>query len=88
MIGGKSVAVEAKFVNDWARSLRNPLSPIGKLPFALREQAKMLRQARAYSAAFDEVIYHTNDPALRAYYKKIFEDAGIQNFRIIITEIK
>lgn len=28
-ITGKRVAVEAKFVDDWAKSLRNPASPIG-----------------------------------------------------------
>jgi filamentous hemagglutinin len=66
-IGGKNVAVEAKFVDDWAKFLRNPDSPIGNKPFAVAEQAKMLEQARKYSAAFDEVIYHSNSPELIAY---------------------
>lgn len=86
-IGGKNVAVEAKFVNDgWANSLRNPASPIGNAPFAVAEQATMLEQARKYSAAFDETIYHSNSPELIAYYTKVFEDAGITNFRFILTK--
>jgi filamentous hemagglutinin len=85
-IGGRRVAVEAKFVDDWARSLRNPSSPIGNRPFAVAEQAKMLDQARKYSAAFDEVIYHSNSPELIAHYTKVFQDAGIKNFRFILTE--
>lgn len=28
-IGGKNTAIEAKYVDDWAASLRNPLSPNG-----------------------------------------------------------
>jgi hypothetical protein len=85
-IGGHNVAVEAKFVNDWAKSLRNPASAIGNKPFAVAEQAKMLEQARKYSAAFDEVIYHSNSAELIAHYTKVFQDAGIPNFRFILTQ--
>jgi filamentous hemagglutinin len=85
-IAGKRVAVEAKFVEDWAKSLRNPASPIGSKPFAVAEQAKMLDQAKKYSAAFDEVIYHSNSPELIAHYTKVFQNAGIKNFRFILTE--
>ena len=31
-IGGKNTAIEAKYVDDWAASLRNPLSPNGTKP--------------------------------------------------------
>lgn len=84
-IGGKNVAIEAKFVDDWAKSLRNPASAIGGKPFAVAEQAKMLEQARKYSAAFDEVIYHSNSQALIDYYSKVFRDAGITNFKFVYT---
>jgi hypothetical protein len=85
-IGGRSVAVEAKFVNDWAKSIRNPASPIGNMPFAVAEQANMLEQARKYSAAFDEVICHSNSPELIAHYSTVFQGAGILNFRFILTQ--
>jgi len=85
-IAGKRVAVEAKFVDNWASSLRNPASPIGNRPFAVAEQAKVLAQARKYSAAFDEVIYHSNSPELIAHFTKVFKAAGIKNFRFILTE--
>ncbi len=85
-IGGRNIAVEAKFVKDgWAKSLRNPASTIGNRPFAVAEKAMMVEQARKYSAAFDEVIYHSNCPELIAYYTKIFQDAGITNIRFILT---
>ena len=33
----KNTAIEAKYVDDWAASLRNPLSPNGTKPWALVE---------------------------------------------------
>ncbi len=85
-IDGKNVAIEAKFVYDWNESLRNPNSPIGNQPFAVAEQTAMLEQAKKYSAAFDEVIYHTNSPELIAHYTEVFQKAGIKNFRFILTK--
>ncbi len=64
IIGGKRVAIEAKFVDKWGTSLRNPASTIGKEPFAIEEQTAMLEQAKKYSAVFQETIYHTNSPEL------------------------
>lgn len=72
-------------VDNWAASLRNPASSIGNKPFAVPEQAKMLAQAKKYSAAFQEVIYRSNSPELVAHYTKVFKDAGIKNFRFILT---
>ncbi len=79
VINGKNVAVEAKFVKDWSKSIRNPNSPIGDKPFAIAEQQKMLSQAQKYSNAFDEVIYHTNSAELASYYTQLFNSAGILN---------
>jgi hypothetical protein len=86
-IAGKRVAIEAKFLTDaWARSPRNPSSSIGHLPFAVAEQTAMLDQAKKYSAAFDEVIYHSNSTELIAHYTKVFKGNGITNFKFIFTE--
>ncbi|MFN7803178.1 MAG: polymorphic toxin-type HINT domain-containing protein, partial [Planctomycetaceae bacterium] len=85
-IGGRNIAVEAKFVQDrWAKSLRNPNSVIGTKPFAVAEQTRMLEQARKYSVAFDEVIYHSNCPDFIAHYTEVFQHAGITNLRFILT---
>ncbi len=84
-INGKSVAVDAKYVKDWSKSIRNPNSKIGNKPFAVAEQQKMLSQAQKYSNAFDEVIYHTNSPELASHYTKVFSDAGLNNVKINIT---
>ncbi len=46
----------------------------------------MLLQAKAYSAAFDQVIYHANSPALIQYYSNVFKNANIQNFKFILNE--
>uniref|UniRef100_UPI0035644A92 RHS repeat domain-containing protein n=2 Tax=Bacteroides ovatus TaxID=28116 RepID=UPI0035644A92 len=84
-VDGKSVAIEAKYVEDWAKSIRNPNSPIGNKPFAVAEQQNMIEQAKDYSAAFDEVIYHTNSPELKEYYTRIFKSSGLDNVTIILT---
>lgn len=60
-------------------------SKIGGKSFAIAEQQKMLSQAKKYSNAFDEVIYHTNSPDLATHYTKIFQEAGLDNVKINIT---
>jgi filamentous hemagglutinin len=89
VIGGKRTAVEAKFVENWDNSIRNPISASGSKPWSLAEQNKMLEQAKKYSAGFEGgVVYHTNSPALASYYSKIFKDAGVKNFKFVITPTK
>ena len=82
VINGKNVAIEAKFVEDWNKSLRNPLDT---KPWAIAEQNKMLDQAKKYSNAFDEVIYHTNSQELADHYSQVFSQNGITNVRFEIT---
>lgn len=88
MILGENIAIEAKYVDDWTTSLRNPDSPNGNRPWAITEQNNMLSQAMKYSNAFDKVIYHTNSVDFADYYTQIFNDAGITNFEFIITPVK
>ena len=83
-INGRNVTIEAKYVKDWSKSIRNPNSKIGNKQFAIAEQQKMLLQAQKYSNAFDEVIYHTNSQDLAIHYTKIFQDAGLSNAKINI----
>lgn len=86
IIGGKSTAVEAKFVDDWANSLRNPASPSGGRAWAVAEQRAMVDQAKRYANGFEGgAIYHTNSPELAAHYGQIFRDAGIDNIRFVLT---
>ncbi len=85
-IGGNSVAVEAKLVNNWATSLRNPASQVGNMPFAVKAQAEVLSQAQKYSSAFDQVIYHSNSSEFIDYYSEVFKNAGIQNVQFILTK--
>ncbi|WP_277973265.1 hemagglutinin repeat-containing protein [Pantoea agglomerans] len=89
IINGQRTAVEAKFVEDWGNSLRNPTSSVGSKPWSVAEQTKMLDQARKYSAAFEGgVIYHTNSPELADHYSKLFADAGVNKFKFIITPVE
>lgn len=81
------MAIEAKYVDDWATSLRNPESKNGTRPWAISEQNKMLNQAMKYSNAFSKVIYHTNSVDFANYYSNVFKDAGITNFKFIITPV-
>ena len=87
-IAGKNTAIEAKYVEDWAKSLRNPTSKIGNKSFAVKEQAKVLEQAKKYSNAFDQAIYHTNSKEFAEHYGKIFKDAGLDNIIFKITSFK
>lgn len=84
-IDGKNVAVEAKFVEDWSASIRNPASKNGTRPWALTEQQTVIYQAMKYNAAFDNVIYHTNSTELATHYSRAFSDAGVNNFKFVIT---
>lgn len=85
-IGGNSVAVEAKFVNSWSSSIRNPASAIGNRPFAIDAQAEVLSQAQKYSDAFDQVIYHSNSPEFIQHYSNVFQNADISNIQFILTK--
>jgi RHS repeat-associated protein len=93
-IDGLDFAVEAKFVRNWATSIRNPQSPLalgtrfsfGKT-IAAREQARMLEQARKYSEGFPGgVIYHSNSQSLIDHYSRVFREAGLTKFRFVLTE--
>jgi filamentous hemagglutinin len=88
-INGKLTAVEAKYVDDWSNSIRNPESGSGSMPWAVAEQQNMVSQAQKYAAGFDGgVVYHTNSTELAAYYSKVFTEAGITNFKFLITPTK
>jgi hypothetical protein len=83
---GELTAVDAKYVDDWAMSLRNPASEIGGKPWAVDEQQEMIQQAKAYSLHFPSgVRYHTNSVDLAAHYTNVFRNFGLRNFRFIIT---
>ncbi|MBF9265281.1 hypothetical protein I4I83_12745 [Acidovorax cattleyae] len=85
-VNGKNTAVEAKFVEDWSASLRNPNGQSGQYPWSIREQQKMVDQASKYSAGFEGgVLYHTNSAELATHYSTLFSNLGIQNFKFVIT---
>jgi filamentous hemagglutinin len=86
-VDGQTFAVEAKYVDSWSDSLRNPLGKSGDKPWGLVEQRKMINQARKYSSAFDETLYHTNSRELVDHYTKVFNDAGIKDIKFNITPV-
>ncbi|MEM9342846.1 MAG: hypothetical protein AAGA87_07355 [Pseudomonadota bacterium] len=87
-IRGLDTAIDAKYVEDWAASLRNPNSPNGQQPWAVAEQDAMIAQARDYAAHFPGgAVYHTNSRDLAAHYSQVFRDAGIQNIEFVITPL-
>ncbi|HDX8592673.1 TPA: hypothetical protein RQN76_003519, partial [Aeromonas dhakensis] len=89
IVDGKRTAVEAKFVENWADSIRNPSSNSGSKPWSVAEQANMVEQAKKYSSGFEGgVIYHTNSPELASQYSRVFTEAGVTNFKFVITPIK
>lgn len=62
---------------------------MGSKPWSAAEQTKMVDQAKKYSSGFEGgVIYHTNSPELASYYSKVFTDAGVTNFKFLITPVK
>jgi hypothetical protein len=86
----EGAAVEAKYVDNWATSLRNPNSPVGSKPWAVAEQNNMANQAQKYSSSadFSNIIYHTNSVEFATHYTNIFNNIGIKNFEFIITPVK
>lgn len=85
-VNGRDTAIDAKYTDSWMGTLRNPLSVIGITPWSEKEQKSMVEQARRYSAAYDGgVIYHTNSFEFARFYIKLFDDAGITNYRFVIT---
>jgi hypothetical protein len=85
-IDGKPTAIEAKYVDDWATSLRNPASEMGDKPWAVTEQQQMIQQAETYSEYFPGgIVYHTNSVDLAVHYTNVFRSSGIRNFRFVIT---
>lgn len=89
IVNGQRTAVEAKFVEYWGSSLRNPTSPLGSKPWSAAEQTKMVDQAKKYSSGFEGgVIYHTNSPELASHYSQVFTDAGVKNFKFVIATVK
>lgn len=87
VVNGLDSAIEAKYVDYWPTSLRNPGSPNGGRPWAVAEQRKMVSQAVGYGNAFDQVIYHTNSQELADHYGPLFESAGVDNFQFVITPL-
>jgi hypothetical protein len=78
--------VEAKYVANWARSLRNPASRAGQSPWGAREQLRMLSQMEKYSEGFDgDIIYQTNSKELALQYYRVFRAAGFYRIRFMIT---
>lgn len=88
-INGQPVAVEAKFVDDWLESPRNPNSPQGQLEFLKHMQTEMVSQARIYQQAFPGgTIYHSNSIDLINHYTRVFADAGINNVQFVHTPLR
>ena len=88
-IDGKLTAVEAKYVDSWTKSIRNPFGSIGSWPWSKTEQAKVLAQAKKYSQAFEGgVIYHTNSVEFANYYSKVFLANGVTNVKFLLTPVK
>lgn len=83
---GKWTAIDAKYVDEWGSSIRNPESAIGDKPFSIEAQEEMVDQAKRYDEYFDGgSIYHTNSLDLASYYYRLFRASGVTKARFIIT---
>jgi hypothetical protein len=56
-MNGKLTAVEAKYVDDWLTSLRNPASEIGREPWAADEQRKIYSRPKHTLKTFPVPLY-------------------------------
>ena len=81
-INGREMAIEAKYTDNWQKS---PFNPESNLPWAAAERARMVNQAKNYDAVFDGIVYHTNSVELANYYSRIISEAGVSNFKFVIT---
>lgn len=85
-VAGQTVAVEAKYVDNWAKSPSNPESAAANMDFI--EGGKMsdiMSQASDYSQNFDQVVYHTNSQEFADLYRAKFKEAGLENITIVVT---
>jgi hypothetical protein len=87
-IDGEPTAIEAKYVGDWAKSIYNPENAIGINSLASKVQDRILLQAAKYSAAFQDVVYHTNSTEFAQVYSELFAENGFDNIRFIVTKVK
>ncbi|MGH9892126.1 MAG: RHS repeat-associated core domain-containing protein, partial [bacterium] len=86
--GAANLAVEAKYVGDWSKSLRNPSSSSGGRPWAVAEQNRMVEQAQKYAGAFEKTVYHTNSVELANHYTQAFNEAGVTRYQFVISPEK
>jgi hypothetical protein len=80
--------IEAKYVTNWAKSIYNPLSKVGKMPFAADVRRKIVEQATDYLSEFKFLHLHSNSDDFLAAYRNVFASAGLDlsKIRFIITK--
>ena len=73
-IDDKLTAVEAKYVDDWVTSLRNPASEMGEQAMGCGRATANDTTGQKYSQYFPGgIVYHTNSVDFAAYYTKVFQ---------------
>lgn len=77
----QGLALEIKYADDFARSLRNPSRTV---PFPHRVAEEDIAQARKYAKSYSAgVLWVTNDAELSEHYERVFTAIGIANFRYV-----
>jgi len=84
-IDNMDVAIEAKWVDEWEGSIRNPSASVAQYPWAGDARQEMVGQARDYVDNFDRVVYHTNSQDLIDYYSGVFADEGVIGVEFVLT---
>ena len=84
-IKGARTAIDAKYSGAWTKSIHNPRSSVGGLPFGRLHRRELVGQARAYSGNFDRVIYHSNSREFISHYSRVFSRMGVKNIEFRFT---
>lgn len=68
--GAGKMALEAKYINDWAKSIYNSASKVGSKSFAQEVVKGLAMQAKDYSKQFKEMVYQSNSQEFLDLLKK------------------
>ncbi|MDG1437243.1 MAG: hypothetical protein P8P83_05660 [Rickettsiaceae bacterium] len=87
--GDVDIAIEAKYIKDWNKSVYNPARVKDK-PYLQANHEKVLLQARKYQNTLDfqEVVYHTNSYEFANHYSTIFTQEGITKIKFVISPVE
>jgi hypothetical protein len=83
--GGRTIAVEAKRIGNWSKSIYNPGSSIAQRPWATAARTHNVNQLQDYAEVFDDVVIHSNSREFLNYMSNQANQLGLKNIFFVFT---